>query len=70
MKNQQLTFSDIEYSYKKRTTKKEIFLDTMNNIITWDEWIDIIVPFYPSGKRGQAISSNKERIDFGTVIGV
>ena len=53
MKNHQLTFSDIEYSCKKRTTKKEVFLDTMNNIIPWDEWINIIVPFYPSGKRGR-----------------
>ena len=24
----------------------------MNNIIPWDEWINIIVPFYLSGKRG------------------
>ena len=35
------------------TTKREVFLDTMNNIIPWDEWINIIVSFYPSVKRGR-----------------
>ena len=36
--NQQ-TFSDVEDSGRCRMTKREEFLDIMNDIIPWDEWI-------------------------------
>jgi IS5 family transposase len=49
----QATFSDIEYSRRKRTTKREEFLKIMDNIIPWDEWVAYIVPYYPEGKRGR-----------------
>lgn len=49
----QLTFSDLEYSNRKRITKKEKFLDMMDTIIPWEQWIKIIEPYYPSGKRGR-----------------
>lgn len=31
----QMTFSDMEYSGRKRVTKKEKFLGEMNDIIPW-----------------------------------
>ena len=49
----QMTFSDFEYSNRKKKTKKEAFLDVMEEIIPWDEWVAIIKPYYPSGKRGR-----------------
>ena len=49
----QSTFTDLEYSTRKKKTKKEEFLDTMEEIIPWDEWVDIIKPYYPSGKCGR-----------------
>lgn len=49
----QQTFSDIEYSGRRRTTKREEFLQIMNDIIPWKEWIKLIEPFYPKGKRGR-----------------
>ena len=49
----QQTFSDFEYSNRKRKTKREEFLEIMDGIIPWDEWGGIIMPFYPSGKRGR-----------------
>ena len=49
----QQTFSDIEYSNRKRTTKKEDFLNSMDEIIPWDHWIQLIKEHYPSGKRGR-----------------
>ena len=49
----QQTFSDIEYSNRKRKTKREEFLEIMDEIIPWDEWVCVIVPYYPSGKRGR-----------------
>ena len=33
----QETFSDIEYSNRKRKTKREEFLEIMDEIIPWDE---------------------------------
>ena len=50
--NQQ-TFSDIEYSNRKKKTKREEFLDTMDKMIPWERWIELIKPYYPSGKRGR-----------------
>lgn len=52
MKKQQ-TFTDLEYSFRKKKTKREEFLEIMDEIIPWDEWVDVIVPYYPDGKRGR-----------------
>jgi IS5 family transposase len=49
----QVSFTDMEYSRRKRTTKREEFLNIMNEIIPWDEWVKIVEPYYPvAGKRG------------------
>ena len=49
----QTTFSDIEYANRRRKTKREKFLDSMELIIPWDHWVERIRPVYPSGKRGR-----------------
>lgn len=49
----QQTFTDMEYANRKRKTKREIFLDTMDKMIPWSYWVSIIRPCYPSGKRGR-----------------
>lgn len=49
----QMTFSDYEYSLRKRKTKREEFLDIMNEIIPWEEWIEFVRPYYPNGRRGR-----------------
>lgn len=48
-----LTFSDIEYGNRKRITKREEFLDIMEEIIPWEEWVEFVRPYYPAGKRGR-----------------
>ena len=53
MKNNQITLSDIEYSIRKRTTKKEKFLEQMENIIPWSKWVEIIRPYYYNSKQGR-----------------
>ena len=53
----QQSFSDIEYSMRKKTTKREEFLNIMEEIIPWDEWVEYIRPYYPSSKRGRFISA-------------
>lgn len=49
----QQTFSDIEYSNRRKKTKREEFLDAMDELIPWDHWVKLIRPYYPSGKRGR-----------------
>jgi IS5 family transposase len=53
MKMKQQTFSDIEYSGRKRKTKREEFLEIMDEIIPWEEWVALIAPHYYEGKRGR-----------------
>lgn len=50
---QQQTFTDVEYSRRKKKTRREEFLNMMDKIIPWNEWINLIKPYYPSGKRGR-----------------
>ena len=52
MKKQE-TFTEIEYSFRKKKTKREEFLEIMDEIIPWDEWVGVIEPYYPKGKRGR-----------------
>lgn len=51
----QQTFTDIEYNQRKKKTRREEFLDAMNTIIPWSAWIEMIVPFDLSGKRGRPV---------------
>lgn len=49
----QETFTDIEYNCRKKKTKREEFLEIMEGIIPWEEWVGIIAPYYPEGRRGR-----------------
>lgn len=49
----QLTFSALEYSKRKRKTKREQFLKMMDQIIPWKHWVKLIEPYYPDGKHGR-----------------
>jgi len=52
MRKQQ-SFADMEYANRKRRTKRDDFLETMEEIIPWEEWVGIVTPYYPDGKRGR-----------------
>lgn len=49
----QQSFTDVEYSGRKRTTRREEFLSIMDAVIPWGELTAIIEPYYPKGKRGR-----------------
>lgn len=49
----QETFTDMEYNCRKKKTKREEFLEIMDEIIPWDEWVGVIEPYYPKRKRGR-----------------
>jgi IS5 family transposase len=43
----------MEYGMRKRGTRREEFLNKMDEIIPWSEWVSIIEPYYPKGGRGR-----------------
>ena len=49
----QQSLTDIGYGNRKRKTKRDEFLGTMDEVIPWDEWIELVEPHYPEGKRGR-----------------
>lgn len=56
----QQTFTDIEYSMRKRKTKREEFLETMDAITPWEEMVALIEPYYYKnhlGRRARGIET-------------
>lgn len=50
----QTSFADLEYSAKKRLTRRERFLNEMEKVVPWDKLLAVIEPFYPTtGRRGR-----------------
>lgn len=49
----QQNFTDIEYTNRRRTTKREAFLEKMDATLPWRELVALVVPYYPNGKRGR-----------------
>ena len=51
--NHQPSFSEVDYSGKRRQTRRDQFLSQMEQQVPWQEWIALIEPFYPKGERGR-----------------
>ena len=49
----QQNFTDLEYANRRRVTKREVFLEKMDATLPWREWVAIVAPYYPEGKRGR-----------------
>lgn len=49
----QQNFTDIEYTNRRRTSKREAFLEKMDAILPWENWVALVAPYYPDGKRGR-----------------
>ena len=50
--NKQMTLSTMTDELAQARTRKKEFLEQMNRIIPWGEWIGIIKPHYYKGERG------------------
>lgn len=46
-------FSEFEYAGKRKLTRREKFLATMEDVVPWDELLAVLKPHYPAGKRGR-----------------
>lgn len=53
MDGSQPSFTDVEYSARRRVTKRQEFLSRMDQVIPWGEWIGLIEPHYFNSKRGR-----------------
>ncbi len=50
----QVSFAQAEYEQKKKPTRREIFLEKMEQVVPWERPMEVIEPHYPkSGKRGR-----------------
>src|SRR5690606_3933950 len=49
----QITFSEAEYQTKKRKTRREIFLDLMDNLIPWKQLEKKVARYYPKDQNGR-----------------
>ena len=50
----QISFSDAEFTAKKKVTRRERFLMELDRLVPWQALLDLIEPYYPkSGERGR-----------------
>ncbi len=50
----QVSFAQAEYEKKKKRTRREVFLEKMEQVVPWTRLTEVIEPHYPkSGKRGR-----------------
>lgn len=51
----QLSFSDYEYDSSSRSTRRSEFLDRLDELVPWDEWVAIVREVYDDspGRRGR-----------------
>ena len=50
----QVSFAQAEYDKKKKRTRRELFLEQMEQVVPWARLIEVIEPHYPKGgKRGR-----------------
>lgn len=53
MDSDQPSFTDIEYGNRRRVSRREQFLQTMDATIPWASWVGLIEPHYYSSARGR-----------------
>lgn len=49
----QMSFSALEFTTKKKVTRREKFLARMEKLVPWSRLVALIEPYYPTGKRGR-----------------
>ena len=49
----QMSFSDAEFSVKRKKTRREIFLSEMEQVVPWRSLLGLIEPFYPIAGNGR-----------------
>ena len=59
-----VSFASLAYENKKKKTRREKFLEEMNQVIPWAELLQIIKGYYPQGwQRAAADADRKDATD-------
>jgi transposase, IS5 family len=53
VRSDQPSFTDVEYGNRRRVSRREQFLETMNATIPWASWVGLIEPHYYSSENGK-----------------
>ncbi len=53
MRSQQPSFTDIEYGNRRRVSRREKFLESMDSVIPWARWVALIEPHYYADRPGK-----------------
>jgi IS5 family transposase len=53
MDSDQPSFTDVEYGTRRRVSRRERFLETMNATIPWSTWVGLVEPHYYADKPGK-----------------
>lgn len=53
MTQRQTSFAELEWSAKKRQTRRERFLNGLDAITPWQKLLEVLAPYYPRGERGR-----------------
>ena len=54
MERVERSFADLEYESKKHKTRRERFLERMEELVPWERLLEEIRPYYPKAGRGRA----------------
>ncbi|KRG56480.1 IS5 family transposase [Stenotrophomonas nitritireducens] len=49
----QISFSDAEYAGKRKKTRREVFLEEMEQVVPWKALLKVLEPHYPVAGRGR-----------------
>ena len=49
----QMSFGDAEYAGKRKKTRREVFLEEMDQVVPWKSLVSLIEPVYPEAGRGR-----------------
>ena len=49
----QMSFGDAEYAGKRKKTRREVFLEEMDQVVPWKLLLGLIQPIYPEAGRGR-----------------
>jgi len=49
----QMSFGDAEYAAKRKKTRRELFLEEMEQVVPWRSLLNLIEPFYPLAGNGR-----------------
>ena len=53
MGSDQPSFTDVEYGNRRRVSRRDQFLQTMDATIPWASWVGLIEPVYYSATKGR-----------------